>query len=114
MEKLELISCQVPGHTYKKTSEEHVEIPNYLERPFGVSAPNRVWCGYVTYIWNSSRWAYLAVVIDLYACKLVGRAMSLSPNSTLTSNALKMAYESRGRPKGVMFHSVQGRHYTSR
>ncbi len=40
--------------------------------------------------------------------------MSLSPDSTLTSNALKMAYESRGRPKGVMFHSDQGSHYTSR
>ena len=34
--------------------------------------------------------------------------------SGLTSNALKMAYESRGRPKGVMFHSDQGSNYTSR
>lgn len=114
MEKLGLISCQVPGHTYKKTGDEHVEIPNHLERQFGVSAPNRVWCGDVTYIWTGSRWAYLAVVIDLYARKPVGWAMSLSPDSTLTSNALKMAYESRGRPKGVMFHSDQGSHYTSR
>ncbi|EGR5064090.1 IS3 family transposase, partial [Vibrio cholerae] len=28
--------------------------------------------------------------------------------------ALTMAYESRGKPKGVMFHSDQGSHYTSR
>lgn len=114
MEKLGLISCQVPGHTYKKTGDEHVEIPNYLNRQFNVEAPNQVWCGDVTYIWTGSRWAYLAVVIDLFARKPVGWAMSLSPDSELTSNALKMAYESRGRPKGVMFHSDQGSHYTSR
>ncbi len=105
MEKLGLVSCQIPGHKYKKTGDEHVEIPNYLERQFNVEAPNQVWCGDVTYIWTGNRWAYLAIVIDLFARKPVGWAMSLSPDSTLTSNALKMAYESRGRPKGVMFHS---------
>ena len=114
MEKLGLISCQVPGHTYKKTGDEHVEIPNHLDRQFNVKAPERVWCGDVTYIWTGNRWAYLAVVIDLFARKPVGWAMSLSPDSELTANALKMAYESRGRPKGAMFHSDQGSHYTSR
>ena len=114
MKKLGLISCQIPGHTYKKTGNEHVEIPNELNRQFNVEAPNRVWCGDVTYIWTGKRWAYLAVVMDLFGRKPVGWAMSLSPDSELTSDALKMAYESRGRPKGIMFHSDQGSHYTSR
>jgi len=39
--------------------------------------------------------------------------MSLSPDSELTSKALTMAFESRGRPQGVMFHSDQGCQYTS-
>src|SRR5690554_7095511 len=105
MKKLGLISCQIPAHTYKKTGHEHVEIPNELNRQFNVEAPNRVWCGDVTYIWTGNRWAYLAVVMDLFGRKPVGWTMSLSPDSELTSDALKMAYESRGRPKGVMFHS---------
>ncbi len=63
---------------------------------------------------HGHRWAYLALVMDLFSRKPVGWAMSLSPDSELTSKALKMAYESRGRPKGVMFHSDQGSHYTSR
>ncbi|SUI81202.1 Uncharacterised protein [Serratia quinivorans] len=46
-------------------SKEHIEIPNYLERQFVVTEPNQVWCGDVTYIWTSKRWAYLAVVLDL-------------------------------------------------
>ena len=37
MKELNLISCQQPGHRYKKASTEHVEIPNYLERQFAVT-----------------------------------------------------------------------------
>ena len=75
---------------------------------------NKAWCGDVTYIWTGTRWAYLAVVLDLFARKPVGWAMSNSPDSNLTCQALTMAFESRGRPKNVMFHSDQGSHYTSR
>ncbi|MBL1266525.1 MAG: DDE-type integrase/transposase/recombinase [Halomonas sp.] len=51
---------------------------------------------------------------DLFFRTTIGWSLSLSPNSGLTSSALKMAYKSRGRPKGVMFHSDEGSHYTSR
>ncbi|MBZ8362407.1 IS3 family transposase, partial [Escherichia coli] len=70
--------------------------------------------GDVTYIWTGKRWAYLAVVLDLFARKPVGWAMSFSPDSRLTMKALEMAWETRGKPGGVMFHSDQGSHYTSR
>jgi len=40
--------------------------------------------------------------------------MSYSPDTKLTARALSMAFESRNRPKDVMFHSDQGSHYTSR
>ncbi|EHZ7348224.1 IS3 family transposase [Vibrio parahaemolyticus] len=114
MKVLGLMSRQLPKHKYRKEPLEHVEIPNHLERQFAVTAPNQVWVGDVTYIWASNRWAYLAVVLDLFARKPIGWAMSFSPDSQLTSKALKMAYESRGMPTGVMFHSDQGSHYTSR
>lgn len=68
----------------------------------------------MTYIWTGKRWAYLAVVLDLFARKLVGWAMSFSPDSRFTMKALEMAWETRGKPAGVMFHSDQGSHYTSR
>jgi putative transposase len=112
--ELELVSCQLPSHRYRKANQEHIAVPNKLDREFSVSQPNQVWCGDVTYIWAGQRWAYLAVVIDLYARKPIGWAMSLSPDSVLTGQALSMAFEARGRPKGVMFHSDQGSHYSSR
>ena len=114
MKQLDLVSCQLPKHAYKKGTKEHVDIPNLLDRQFAVVEPNQVWCGDVTYIWTGNRWAYLAVVIDLFARKPIGWAMSFSPNTELTVQALTMAYERRGKPKGVMFHSDQGSHYTSR
>ena len=73
-----------------------------------MTEPNQVWCGDVTYIWTGKRWAYLAVVLDLFARKPVGWAMSFSPDSRLTMKALEMAWETRGKPGGVMFHSDPG------
>ena len=40
--------------------------------------------------------------------------MSDSPDSRLTTQALKMAYTVRLSPQNVLFHSDQGRHYTSK
>ncbi|MEB6924090.1 IS3 family transposase [Escherichia coli] len=114
MKELGLVSCQQPTHRYKRGGHEHVAIPNHLERQFAVTEPNQVWCGDVTYIWTSKRWAYLPVVLDLFARKPVGWAMSFSPDSRLTMKALEMAWETRGKPVGVMFPSDQGSHYTSR
>jgi putative transposase len=90
----------------------HLSIPNNWKRQFNVSRQDEVWCGDVTYIWAGNRWGYLAIVMDLFTRKPISWAISYSPNSQLTSNALSMAFESRGRPENVMFQSDQGMHYT--
>ena len=113
MKKLNLVSCQQPKHSYKKANNEHLQVPNKLERQFAVTEPNQVWVGDVTYIWIGTRWAYLAVVMDLFARKPIGWAMSLSPDTQLTGKALSMAVELREHPKNILFHSDQGSHYTS-
>ncbi len=59
-------------------------------------------------------WTHYNCRWTLFARKPVGWAFSHSPDSNLTCQALSMAYESRGRPKEVMFHSDQGSHNTSR
>jgi len=113
MKEANITSKQLRRHKYKIAEEESKIAPNLLQRQFNVKAPNKVWCGDVTYIWAGTQWLYLAVVMDLYARKIIGWACSTSPDSELTCAALLMAYESRGRPSGVMFHSDQGCHYTS-
>jgi len=113
MKEAGLVSKQPNKHKYKIAEDESKIAKNLLQREFTVSAPNQVWCGDVTYIWAGTQWLYLAVVMDLFARKIVGWSCSDSPNTDVTEAALRMAYESRGRPKAVMFHSDQGCHYTS-
>ena len=113
MTELNLVSCQPPHPGYKKAEKPHDAIPNTLTREFSPERPNEKWCGDVTYIWIGNQWAYLAIVMDLISRKPIGWALSDSPDSELTISALRMAYESRGKPAGVMFHSDQGCHYTS-
>lgn len=113
MKALGLVSSQQPQHRYKKAEQPHLGIPNHLDRQFTVDAPNRVWLGDITYVWTGRRWAYLAMVMDLYARRPVGWALSLRSDSALTKKALMMAYESRGEPMGILFHSDQGCQYTS-
>jgi len=113
MKQLGLVSTQLPTHRYEKASQPHSNIPNTLDREFSPTEPNQVWCGDVTYIWMGRRWPYLAIVLDLFARKPVGWALSNSLNSELTASASTMAYESRKRPEGVLFHSDQSSHYTS-
>lgn len=106
--------CKQPGpHKYKRVSVEHVEIPNRLNRQFEVAAPNKVWCGDITYIWTGQRWAYLAVVMDLYARRVIGWTMSERADKELVIKALDEAWNRRGKPSGVMFHSDQGSQYMS-
>jgi len=107
--------CKQPGpHKYKQATVERPDIPNCLDRAFDVAGPNQVWCGDITYIWAQGRWHYLAIVLDLYRRRVVGWAMSRHPDANLVAAAVDVAYEQRGRPGGVMFHSDQGCQYTSR
>lgn len=114
MKEQSLISKQPGSHAYKKATVERPDIPNVLNRQFTVATPNTVWCGDITYIWTQGRWHYLAVVLDLCSRRVVGWAMSAKPDADLVIKALDRAYQIRGKPHGVLFHSDQGSQYSSR
>lgn len=114
MSDMKLISKQPGSHAYKKATVERPDIPNILDREFTVSAPNEVWCGDITYVWAQGRWHYVAAVLDLFSRRVVGWAFSSKPDADLVIKALDVAYEQRGRPQNVLFHSDQGSQYGSR
>ncbi|MDK9355751.1 IS3 family transposase [Lelliottia sp. V106_10] len=111
MKHLNLSSCQPGKHQYKNARQPHTFLPNLLERQFAVPEPDRVWCGDITYIWAGNRWCYLAIVMDLFARRVIGWNLSANADTALISGALRMAYETRGQPQNVMFHSDQGSQY---
>lgn len=79
MRELALVSKQPGSHAYKKATVERPDIPNILNRAFDVEAPSQVWCGDITYVWALVKWHYLAVLLDLYARRVVGWALSEKP-----------------------------------
>ena len=105
MAQMGLKSCQLKTHKYKHADDAHKTHENLLNRNFSPTAPNQVWTGDVTYICIKGGFSYLAVVLDLYARRVVGIAMSDSPDSALTAKALQMACHTRLKTSGVLFHS---------
>jgi putative transposase len=87
--------------------------PNRLERAFNVDYPDQVWVTDITYIRTWQGWLYLAVVVDLYARKVVGWSMKSSLCSEIVLDALLMAVWRRRPMQRVLIHSDQGSQYSS-
>ncbi|MNN04324.1 Integrase core domain protein [compost metagenome] len=113
MAEANLTSRQRRRHQYRSKGVEAFVAKNLLERNFEPTTINQVWCGDVTSLMVGKRWYHLAVVIDLFARRIVGWAFSLINDANLVSRALRMAVEVRGKHAGLMFHSDQGCQYTS-
>lgn len=90
--------------------------PDLLQRNFTVSAPNQVWVSDLTYVWTEPGWVYLAVIIDLYARKVVGWAAADHMRDELVLSALDDAIGKRNGHaglSGLIFHSDRGSQYAS-
>lgn len=71
MKEAGLESTQRRKHRYRLAKDEAKYARNRLEPGFTVERPNTVWCSDVTYIWAGKGWGYLAVVLDLYARRVI-------------------------------------------
>ena len=110
------IEARRPRRFRVTTNSNHDDpiAPNRLEQDFAVSAPNEVWAGDITYIWTAEGWSYLAVIIDLYARRVVGWAIANNMRTELPLRALRRALELRRPAAGLVFHSDRGSQYASR
>jgi putative transposase len=113
MQTCQLVSKQPSRPKFRRAPVESTVVPNQLNRAFQPTAPNRVWCGDITYISMAGRWAYLAVVLDLYARRVVGWSLSMTPDAALVTQAMRRAVETRCPKPGLLFHSDQGVQYRS-
>jgi transposase InsO family protein len=82
--------------------------PNLLQRNFTADQPNQVWTGDITYIATDEGWLYLAVVLDLFSRQVVGWSMQAHMQSSLVTDALRMAWFRRAPEPGLVFHSDRG------
>ena len=86
---------------------------NVLNRAFNVSRPNRIWVGDNTFIPTQAGWLYLAILVDLFARRVVGWAMSRYIDRELVADALGMALARRRPAPGLVHHTDQGRQYAT-
>ncbi len=87
--------------------------PNLVKRSFNVTAPNSIWVGDMTSIRTREGWLHLAIVLDLFARRVVGWSMDATQAASLPMAALNMALAQRKPGAGLIFHSDQGTAYES-
>jgi putative transposase len=87
---------------------------NLLERDFQTSRPNLVWCGDITEFQIDGVKLYVAVVIDLFARRVVGLRFGPRQTSALVIGALFDALNRRRPDHGVIFHTDRGVQYRSK
>ena len=91
----------------------HPVAPNVLERDFAARAPNQKWLADLTYVPTDEGWLYVALVLDLFARKIVGWAMSQTMPQELTLAALRVALGWREPDSGLVHHSDRGSQYAA-
>jgi putative transposase len=103
-------------HKFIHTTDSKHALPisaNVLDRQFNPKGPNQAWVADITYIRTSSGWLYLAVVLDLYARKVVGWAMASDMQAALVCQALQLAIMQRQPPPGLIVHTDRGSQYAN-
>lgn len=87
--------------------------PDLVQRQFNVAKPNQVWVSDMTMLRTREGWLHLAIVLDLYARRLVGWAMDAQQTAALPIAALTMAIVQRQPAPGLICHTDQGAQYAA-
>jgi transposase InsO family protein len=107
--------CTSASPQCSTTDSRHAEqiAPNLLARTFQAEAPNQVWVSDITYLATREGWLYLAVVLDLFARRVVGWSMQPTLERGLVLAALDHALQRRRPALGLLHHSDRGSQYAS-
>src|SRR3954449_7178686 len=87
--------------------------PNIINQDFTASKPDEKWGADISYVWTRQGWLYLAVVIDLFARRVVGWAIGDRLHRELALAALRKAVAMRRPSKGLIHHSDRASQYCS-
>lgn len=101
---------------FTRTTDSNHELPvapNLLNQQFNVPQPDVVWSSDITQLATPEGWLYLAVVLDLFARRVVGWALRNDITRHLVLEAVEMAIAARRPPSGLIFHSDRGSQYAA-
>ena len=101
---------------FRRTTNSHHAwpiAPNLLDQDFATQHPDQKWGSDISYIWTREGWLYLAVVIDLFARRVVGWAVADRLHRELPLTALRRALIMRRPVPGLIHHADRGSQYCS-
>jgi putative transposase len=101
---------------FKRTtdSDDHWPVArNVIDQDFTATGPDEKWGVDISYIWTREGWLYLAVVIDLFARRVVGWATGNRLHRDLALAALRKALIIKCPAEGLIHHSDRGSQYCS-
>lgn len=100
---------------YCKTTNSYHRFHTYknLIKDLEITRPNQVWVADITYIRMVNKFAYLAIITDLYSRKIVGYDISTSLELAGCLRALKTALWQAKPTAGLIHHSDRGIQYCS-
>lgn len=113
MSEMGLSSISTTSKRQRKKSNSYERKANILQRQFHAEAPNCVWVSDVTCMKLKDRYYYLCAIVDLYSRKVIAHKVSTRNSTQLITATLRMAHDSRMPGENLLFHSDQGRQYTS-
>lgn len=113
MHEMGLESIRIDAKKQYQRREKYAR-QNLLHRSFKVAKPNQVWVSDITSFKIKGKWFYLCVIIDLFSRKVIGFRVSQKTSTQLLTSTFKKAYQDRGKPSKLTFHSDQGSQYTSK
>ena len=96
---------------FKRTTDSHHAwpvAPNLIEQNFSAERPNQKWNADISSVWTSEGWLYLAIILDLFARRVVGWAVSDRLHKKLALEALRKTLAIRQPGKDLIHHSDRG------
>jgi putative transposase len=108
------LTCKPKRRWVRTTDSNHPHrvYPNLVQNLL-VTGPNQVWVADITYIGIQCGFVCLALILDLFARRAVGQALSRNIDTALCLEALRMALAQRNPPTGIIHHSDRGVQYAS-
>jgi transposase InsO family protein len=109
MQREGIIACTERRFRWTATARAELPAaPDRLRRDFSAPAPDRCWVSDITSVRTGQGWLHLAIVLDLYARRIVGWAMAPQLDQALAHEALATALTERRPASGLLFHSDRG------
>ena len=95
-----------------------VSAKDLVKRDFNAKVPNTLWVADFTYVSTWTGWCYVALILDVFARRIVGYCVSTRMNEKMVGRAFKMAVFTRLNDgmsdfSDLIHHNDKGSQYTA-